>query len=289
MRDQADELRQLVLRGMRKSIPKGLAPPKLIVVAGGKGGVGATTLAVNLAIGLAREGRPTILVDADLAGGDAALLCRLEESYSVVDVLKGNLSVHEALQLGPAGVQVLPGAWGAGQVVECTPTAQERLLWELKGLGAFAEYVILDVGSSLNRVVKRFWQAADLLLLVTTHDEVSVMDAYAAVKVMLADGASKAVHTVVNRVEQDSAAEVHDRLARACRRFLGLRLQSAGHVSNDDRVVDAGAARKPLLIDYPDAMAARQIEAIASRLVLAATAGDEARLAAESAPPSLSA
>lgn len=121
MADQANDLRNLVLRASRPS-PTASQPPKLVVVTGGKGGVGTTTIAVNLAISLARDGRRVVLVDADLDGADAGTLCRVDEpSSTVADILSGRLSVHEALELGPAGIQVLPGAWAGNALVDCSP------------------------------------------------------------------------------------------------------------------------------------------------------------------------
>jgi flagellar biosynthesis protein FlhG len=266
MHDQADELRQLVLRGMRRSIPRATAPPKLVAVCGGKGGVGTTALAVNLAIALAREGRSTVLVDVDLSGGDVALACRLEEGYSVADVLSGARTVHEALQLGPAGVQVLPGAWGGANMVECSPSAQERLIREVKELGAYSEVVILDVGCQLNRVTRRFWQAADMLLLVSTTDEVAVMDSYAAVKVMLGAVQGAQVHAVANRAESAAAAaDAVQRLSRACQRFLGLRVTDAGYVPFDRQMAEACAARRPLMLDSVETAATAHIESLAAQ------------------------
>ena len=90
----------------------------LVVVAGGKGGVGATTIAVNLAVALARQGRRAVFVDADLDHGGNSRLAQHPERGSVLDVLAGRRSVHEVLERGPLGMQVLSGAWAAGAPVE---------------------------------------------------------------------------------------------------------------------------------------------------------------------------
>ncbi|HEX4147850.1 MAG TPA: P-loop NTPase [Pirellulales bacterium] len=268
MPDQANDLRNLVLRSARSS-PAPAAPPKLVVVAGGKGGVGTTTIAVNLAIALARDGRRVVLVDADLDGADAGTLCRLDEpSSTVADVLSGRLSVHEALERGPAGIQVLPGAWGGSDgLVDCSPSAQQRLLVQLKCLGAYADFVILDVGSGANRVIGNFWQTADQVFLVTTPDVVSVMDAYAAVKVLCAGVAPPSLKSVVNFAPAAAAAaDVHQRLSRACRRFLGLKLTAGGHIPCDPRVAQGAAERQPFMLEHPTCEAAVAVEQLAQWL-----------------------
>jgi flagellar biosynthesis protein FlhG len=267
MPDQANDLRNLVLRAARSS-PAASTPPKLVVLAGGKGGVGTTTIAVNLAISLARDGRRVVLVDADLDGADAGMLCRLDEpSSTVADILSGRLSVHEALERGPAGIQVLPGAWPGNGLVDCSPSAQQRLLAQLKCLGAHADFVILDVGSGANRVIGHFWQSADHVFLVTTPDVVSVMDAYAAVKVLCAGVAPPSLKSVVNfSPSAAAAADVHQRLSRACRRFLGLKLTAGGHIPCDARVSQAAAERQPFMLEHPTCEAAQAVEQLAQWL-----------------------
>jgi len=239
-----------------------------VVLAGGKGGVGTTTLAVNLAIALAHDGRRVVLVDADLDSADAGTLCRLDEpSSTVADILSGRLSVHEALERGPAGIQILPGAWAGGGLVDCSASAQQRLLAQLKCLGAYADFVILDVGSGANRVIGHFWQTADHVFLVTTPDVVSVMDAYAAVKVLCAGVAPPSLKSVVNFAPNAAAAaDVHQRLSRACRRFLGLKLTAGGHVPCDPRVGQGAAERQPFMLEHPTCDAALAVEQLAQWL-----------------------
>lgn len=233
MHDQADELRQLVLQAARRgALP--LAPaPKLLVVAGGKGGVGTTTVAVQIGLSLARLGCRPVLVDADLRGGDMAALCGLDAHESVADVLAGRLTVHEVMQRGPAGVQVVPGAWGRDSERLASPAAQRRLMAELQDLGRYAEVVIVDAGNGIGEVSHRFWQAAQFVLLVTTPDPNAIMDAYACVKV-LGEQAAARVLTLVNAASSlDEASQVHLRLEQACQRFLGREVLPVGAVLRD--------------------------------------------------------
>jgi flagellar biosynthesis protein FlhG len=162
-----------------------------------------------------------------------AALCGLETHDSVADVLAGRRTVHEVLQRGPAGVQLVPGAWGRDSQGLCSAAAQQRLIAELHDLGRYAELVIVDVGSGISEVAHRFWQAADLVLLVTTPEPNAIMDAYACVKVLGA-GVAARVLTLVNAVgSTDEACQVHLRLAQACQRFLGRDLLPVGHVPHD--------------------------------------------------------
>ena len=86
MRDQADELRQLVRQRAVKPAHEGPGA-RVVVVAGGAAGVGATTVAVNLAVALARQGRRAVFVDADLEQSGKSLFASPPGHGTVVDVL----------------------------------------------------------------------------------------------------------------------------------------------------------------------------------------------------------
>ncbi len=268
MLDQASELRRLARQWAAGDGKSAFRAPRKIVVSAGKGGVGATTIAVNLAAALGRQGCRTILVDADFTGADAALLCGIESRETIADVLSGRRNVHEVLQPGPAGIQVVPGIWSPGAIPDCSPTAQQRLLRELDQLGRHADVIVLDVGNGLTHVVQRFWQAAEQVLLVTTAEAVSIMDGYAAVKVFMDGDRPPSVRTIVNQSPlPEVAADVHRRIAQACQKFLGISVTPAGAVPWDASVALAAQRNKPLVLDQPQAPAAIEIERIAESVL----------------------
>ncbi len=230
--------------------------------------MGTTTIAVNMAVAMARQGCRTVLVDADFSGADAALLCGIESRDTIADVLSGRRSVHEVLQPGPAGIQFVPGIWSPGSIPDCSPPAQQRLLRELDQLGRHADVVVLDAGSGLNHVVQRFWQAADEVLVVTTVEAVSIMDAYAAIKLFLADRPSVVVRTVVNQSPQhDVAVGVHARIAQACQRFLDKRIHRGGSIRWDSAVAVANRSGRPLVLESRESPAAMEISRMAEQLL----------------------
>jgi flagellar biosynthesis protein FlhG len=267
LHDQADELRQLVLRTAIRDRGADAPAAPIVAVAGGKGGVGATTVAVNVAVALARQGRRAVLVDADFHQPDATALCRLRESGTVADVLDGRRTVHEILQRGPAGIQVLPGAWGARAVTECGPLAQQRLVAELRRLGPHADVIVLDAGSSSNAVAARFWQAADLAVFVTTDEPAAIMGCYAAIKLLTAGRYGGHIRVLVNKTTTaERAGDVAARIDQACQKFLALSIDTATHLPYDPAVADAAQRERPVVPHAPSSDAARAVERLADQL-----------------------
>jgi flagellar biosynthesis protein FlhG len=231
MYDQASELRQLVkdcvATGSRHA---SLAP--LVVVGGGASGVGTTTIALNLAVALSRQGRRAVFVDADLDHGGKTNLGDTQSRASSIDVLEGRCDVHEALLRGPSGIQVLAGNWANNEARDYSAEAQQQFVAELKHLAPHADAVVIDAGSSRTHFARRLWQNASAVLVVTTGEAAAIMNAYAAIKTLARVESPPVLRTLVNRfAEASDAEEIHGRIAAACRRFLGLRASGAGCVA----------------------------------------------------------
>jgi flagellar biosynthesis protein FlhG len=240
MTDQAHKLRQLIADTAPDAEIEATGPP-MIVVTGGKGGVGTTTVALNLAAALTHTGRRTVLVDmahhadlAQLAGVEAA------SCNTVSDIAEGKCSIADALQAGPAGMLLVAGRWAPADAPEWSHVAISRLLAQLAELRDQSDVLIVDSGSGMTKWTHRLWQRAALVLLVTTVEDVGVMDAYATIKQADAGSCSPEIRVLVNRFEfATAAADAERRIATACRRFLGRTIRSAPRVPRWD---DAGAS-----------------------------------------------
>jgi MinD-like ATPase involved in chromosome partitioning or flagellar assembly len=262
MHDQAAELRQLVRRQRPAGAPHGMAAP-LVVVSGGKGGVGTTTVAANLAVALARQGRRAVFVDADLDHGGNARLAGSAERGSIVDVLSGRRSIHEVLERGPAGIQAISGAWASGEVSDYSPAAQDKFIAELSHLTPHADVVVLDAGSSRTHFARRCWQAASAVVVVTTNDSQAIMNAYAAIKALAQAEAPAAIHTLANLADDAREAdELQSRVAAACRKFLALRSTAAGCIPTCQR----GRETDGVMVFPARSTAARAMDRVADTL-----------------------
>jgi len=276
--DQANHLRRLVRQCATPDTPASDRRPGMIVATSGKGGVGTTTIAVNLAVALARCGNRTVLVDADPRGGNVALHCRLEDHFSVADVFAARKTVCESLQPGPGEIRVLAGAWGLRYPADYPPAAGERLLSQLQNLQSDADLVVVDVGSGPSGLRRRFLEAADVKLLVTTPETASVLDTYAAIKALAGSDKPHSIHTLVNLAgSAETAQRVHARLAEACRRFLGVETVAAGRVPAEAQLAATARTATPLALGTTQTGAARELQRLATTLADAVAAAKARR------------
>jgi len=240
MPDQAYDLRRLAMHRMHRKSANAGRPARLVVM-GGKGGVGTTTVGLNLAIATAEAGKSTMFVDADPCGGDAALLCGIEERHTLADILASRRNWEEATHLGPSGVRIVVGRRGWPDSIGSPTAAAEQLCESLEHQNSRTDLVVIDVGNTLNEVVPHLCLRADAVLLVVASDAVSVVKTFAAVKMLIASARNVdnhigeltgSLHLLVNMAPTVAAAErVRDRLTLACRRLLGFNLKSAGQVT----------------------------------------------------------
>ncbi len=263
--DQASDLRTLVRHAAAAHAPAE-ARPRRIVVFGGKGGVGTTTMAVNLAVALSQQGRRILICDA--AGGDAAVQCGIEPRFTLADVLSGNRTLAQALHQGSAGVQILAGARELVRWNETAEAAWNRLLTQVASLSPRPEVVIIDAGSRPDPLARQLWQAADWVLLVTTAETAAIQGAYASIKLLGDPARSASIAVVVNRSPRESlAGEAQHRLAGACRRFLGLSVRSLGSLPEDGAVQQCAARGESFVVAMPACLASLRLRHVTRAIV----------------------
>ncbi|MCA9155319.1 MAG: cellulose synthase operon protein YhjQ/BcsQ [Pirellulaceae bacterium] len=268
MSDQATELRKLVLRAARERVAAAAPPPKMIALFGGRPEVGVTTLAIELALAVARQGLRAVLVDADLRRAEIARRCKLRENNGIAEVLAARRDVHEVLERGPCGLQILPGP-SSPIHHEVTPREQQRLLQQIHTLGLHADWVLVDAGEIANPLLTTFWKVADQPVLVTTSESSVLMDSYASLKTLHAQTRVAWPRLIVNRVDDATTAdEVATRIGRSCERFLEAQLGFVGFVPEN---IDSNSAgeREPWQPGDTETPAARAVSRLAVELTQA--------------------
>jgi len=242
---------------------------RVVAIASGKGGVGKTNIAVNLAIALAAAGRRVLLVDADLGLANVDLVLGQRPRGDLGHVLSGRMALGDIVQEGPAGIRWIPGASHMPAVSRIGERRREALLEGLTDLETQHDFVLLDAPAGIGQGVLHLVRQADELLLVATPEPTAMMDAYALLKAAAAGGPETLgpIRLIVNLVTHPrQAEEVHRRIAQTAARFLRLEVGLLGYVFCDGHVGRAVQRQQPLLLACPHSQAAWCIKRLASAL-----------------------
>jgi flagellar biosynthesis protein FlhG len=241
----------------------------VIAVTSGKGGVGKTTLSVNLAVMLARHRFRTVLFDADLGLANAHVLLGIDPKRSVIDLLSGKAGIEEILAEGPSGVKLIPGGSGVYQLAEIDEACRESLVDELTRLRKMTDILVIDTAAGISKNVMKFLGLADEIIAVTTPNIAATLDAFGMMKVAIQQKAAGGMNLIVNRARDRSEAEkVYGKIAMCAREFLGHSVNSLGFVCEDLSVEQAIQERTPVVNLSPHAPSVRCVEAITGELVL---------------------
>ncbi len=270
MTDQATRLRGLAEQHDERTEQRASGAPqraRTITVTSGKGGVGKSNVALNLAVAAQRLGKSVCLLDACLGLGSIDLLCGLNGYWNLSHVVTGARSLSDVVLDGPEGVHLIPGASGLIELADCPETVQRELLLQMEELEREHDLLIVDTSTGIHRMVRQFATAADQVLIVTVPEVTAIADAYATIKALSTpDGPP--LDLVVNQVDSPSQAKaIADRLKQTSKMFVQSHVGLAGHVSRDAAVVRAVASRTPFVIDSPRSAAAADMAQLTRRVI----------------------
>jgi flagellar biosynthesis protein FlhG len=266
MADQAQRLR--ALRERPSSI-------RTIAFTSGKGGVGKSTLVVNLGLVLARQGVRVGILDGDLGLANLDVLLGLTPKHTLRDVIEGDLPLQEIMISGPYGLQVLPASSGIEALANLETDQRERLVAKLSTLDEFVDILLVDTAAGISSTVLSLILSCQEAVVVTAPEPTALTDAYAVLKVVSQRNPRHPVRLLVNMAEsQRQAEETYLRIERVAKRFLFSHPTFAGYVVWDPCVSKAVQEQKPLTVYYPYAKATRCIHTLAQSLLALSPAPD---------------
>ena len=275
MTDQATRLRQMV--GSESAAAASPVTPaqaeawahvRVVAITSGKGGVGKTNLAVNLAIALQKRGYRVLVIDADLGMANVDILLGAASRKHLLDLLRPEVTLDDVIVRTPHDIQYISGGSGIEKALEYDHAEKLLLQQKLADCATRADLILVDTGAGLGRNVMDFILAADEVLLVTTPEPTSLTDAYAVMKAYSIYAAQKNLRLIINRVyEVKECREVAQKLQRASEKFLHMPVDCLGYVFEDTSVTKAVRRQTPLLRAEPNTAAARCIDALAQTLI----------------------
>ena len=165
----------------------GVHSVQVIAVTGGKGGVGKTTVAVNLSLALAELGRRVVLLDGDLSLANIDVLLGLAPQYTLADLIDGHCELSDVLVPGPGGVRIVPAASGIPSMARLSPAQHAGLIQAFSEIGDSLDVLVIDTAAGIGDSVVSFVRAAQEVLLVVSDEPTSITDAYALIKLLNRD------------------------------------------------------------------------------------------------------
>lgn len=241
-------------------------PVQVIAVTGGKGGVGKTSVAVNLAASLATAGRQVVLVDGDMGLANVDVFLGLSPRYTLSHVLSGERTLDEILVTTPQGFHIVPAASGAANLANLDAGAHLGLVQAFSTLVTPLDTLIVDTAAGIGHGVMQFSQAAQQVLVVLRDEPASLTDAYALVKVLSRSHNVSRFRVLANMSPSPGAGEeLFRRFERVTGRFLDVILEFAGEIPDDECQRLAIRAQRAVVDAYPSSPAARAFKKLAAR------------------------
>ena len=242
-------------------------PARVLTVTSGKGGVGKTNISINLAIALAQQGKRVILLDLDLGLADVDILLNLSVKADLGSVIRGERKLEEILVRAEGKILVVPGAFGDENMANLGDSARRKLINAIEQMTRYVDYLVIDTGAGLGSNIIDFTANADDVLIVTTPEATSMLDAYAVTKAVHNRNPDTAIHLLINMArDAKEAREAGQRMTSIVDHFLHSPLHKEEFLLYDPVVGDAVRRRQPFLLHKPHAQVSRAIKAIARHL-----------------------
>lgn len=254
------------------ALPPNVTPLRgmnVFAVASGKGGVGKTWFAITLTHAIARRGRRVLLFDGDLGLANVDIQLGLMPKRDLGSVIDGLITLKNAAErYTDGGFDIIAGRSGSGSLANLPSQRLGELRTDLLGLSRSYDAVVIDLGAGVDRTVRQLAGPAGVTLVVTTDEPTSLTDAYAFIKVTHTVNPSTDLRVVVNMAASIRDGErTYATILKACQNFLRFAPPLAGIVRRDVKVRDAIRNQVPLLTRSPASDAARDVEAVAARLM----------------------
>lgn len=244
-----------------------LHPVQVIAVTGGKGGVGKTSVSVNLALALADLGRRVMLLDADLGLANVDVMLGLTPKRNLADVIEGECELRDVIIQGPGGIRIVPASSGAANMVRLTSQQHAGLIQAFSDISDSIDVLIIDTAAGIGDGVTSFVRAAQEVLLVVTDEPTSITDAYALVKLLNRDFGLSRFRVLANMTQSpEEGRNLYTKLTKVTERFLDVALQYVGSIPTDDLVRKAVQKQRAVYEAYPRSKCAQAYRAVAQKV-----------------------
>lgn len=239
---------------------------RTIAVTSGKGGVGKTTIATNLALALAKGGQRTMLLDADLGMANVDILLGIHPEITLLDVINGQYRLQDIVVAGPDNLQLVPAASGRLELATLDRSTCSGLVRAFSELGDDVDTLVVDTASGISDSIATFCRASQDVLIVTGEEPASQKDNAALVARLHAEYGITRFHLLANMVENEHAGRhAYNSFCHSLDDLHEVTVSYAGFVPLDATVRQAAMAHRPLIESFPKSRAAMAIRNLALR------------------------
>ncbi|HKM35840.1 MAG TPA: MinD/ParA family protein [Lachnospiraceae bacterium] len=265
--DQAEQLRNIIKANNQ---PRPLA--RVITVTSGKGGVGKSNAAINLAIQFRKMGQRVIILDADFGLANIEIMFGAVPKHNLCDLIYQGKNIKEIITWGPMDVGFISGGSGIAGMSNLDRDYLIYIIQNLAELDAIADIIIVDTGAGISDAVLEFLVASGEILLVTTPEPTSITDSYSLLKALNRhprfSAESSQVKMIANRVDKDEEGQtLFNKLNAVVSRYLKLPFSYLGAVPLDDLLTKAVMQQMPVSLQSPTAKSSLAYENIAAKLM----------------------
>ena len=237
---------------------------QVIAVASGKGGVGKTTVAVNLSFALAKCGRRVVLLDGDLGLANIDVLLGLAPTYTLADLIEGRCVLSDVLMRGPGGVRIVPAASGVENMVNLSSAQHTGLIQAFSDISDSLDVLVIDTATGLGKSMVSFARAAQDVLLVVCDDPASIANTYALIRLLNRDYRINSFRILASMVHNlDAGRNLFAKLNDLVDRFLDVSLLYVGAIPYDDYVRKSGHKHRAVYEIFPSSKSARAFDVMA--------------------------
>jgi len=232
-------------------------PVRVVAISGGKGGVGKTSVSINLAFALARTGRRSLMLDGDLGLANIDTLLGIKPKYNLSHLLDGSCSIQDVVTPVSSGIDLIPAASGVSRMADLCKAEQLGLISSFSGLTNHYDNLIIDCAPGIDPATLQLISTAHEIVLVVVDEPASMTDAYATIKVLKNTYGITRFRILINMTRRpDQASAVFQKISRVADRYLDVALHFEGGIPFDERLVHAIKGRESVVQRYPTTPAA---------------------------------
>lgn len=266
--DQAENLRNII----KKQNQRDIGNARVIAVTSGKGGVGKSSVSINLAVQFTKMGKKVIILDADFGLANIEVMFGVIPKYNLSDLMLNGKDIKEIITDGPEGVKFISGGSGIAKLVNLDKEQVKRLVSKLSELESMADVIIIDTGAGISSSVMEFLVASPETILVTTPEPTSITDSYALMKALSMNENFRknetSIKMIANRVtSENEGRKLFEKLNMVVSKFLDINMTYLGAIPMDNNNIKAVMKQKPVSLIYPSSASSRHFVEVAEKIM----------------------